>query len=89
MGQRNLALLHEVGQRLFELNRPFVIAADWNCSPAEVEATGLPQLLAARVVAPSEHTCFHAGSASTLDFFVVHSQLVERIVEVAVQEDLL
>ena len=42
----------QLAQRLLATGQPFCIAADWNMTPAEFEATGFDRLLNAQVIQP-------------------------------------
>ncbi len=64
----------KVAKILLALGIQFVLAADWQCSPAAVAAAGLPQLLSATICAPRSATNLNAGSK--LDFFLVANTLI-------------
>ena len=58
---------------------PFVYAADWNCSPQEVEESGWPAQLGAEVLCPSnvEATCImgEQDKGTMIDFVLVSRSL--------------
>ncbi|CAK0877015.1 unnamed protein product [Prorocentrum cordatum] len=54
--EKNLSLLSAIGAKIVEPPLT-VIAADWNNSPAAVEATGFVQKLKAVILAPAAITC--------------------------------
>ena len=58
------------------LKGPWVLAADFNCTPQQLEETGFLKLVNGRIVAPSWPTCKNR----TIDFFVVSNCLVGMVV---------
>ena len=75
--------LQRLGAFLARFNRPFVVGGDWNCEPADIEATGTPARLQATIVHTSGPTCdTKTGSGLTsrcLDFFLLSDVLVPLI----------
>ena len=53
----NLDQLESVAYTLDGLKGPFVIGGDWNCTPAELKATGWLKRVNGVIVAPSAPTC--------------------------------
>ncbi|CAK0857222.1 unnamed protein product, partial [Prorocentrum cordatum] len=70
MREKNLSMLSAIGAKIIQPPLT-VIAADWNNSPAAVEATGFVQKVKAVIMAPAAITCRTSSSTSTIDFFVV------------------
>ena len=50
--EKNVNLLHTVAAHLALLKGPWVLAGDYNCTPAEHEATGCLKLVNANVIFP-------------------------------------
>ena len=67
---------------------PFVLGADFNRSPQQVEAAAETRLLRAVVMTPTnaEATC-HQGKGSMIDFFLVSDVLAQMVDSVLVARD--
>jgi len=64
--------------RVKALQGPFVLAADWNCTPKELAATGFLALIGGSVVHPVNKTCT-AGKGRILDYFVVSLSMLPYV----------
>ena len=85
---RNMDLMWQVVGYLHGLGHPWVLGGDFQMAPAEL-LTGPPmQHLNAELVAPpgEEGTCRQGASRTTIDYFLVHKDLVARVDRVAIQE---
>ena len=62
-----------LAQFLRYMNKPFLIAGDWNISPQDYHLMGLPELLPGTLVHTSEEgACRSAkGNYSNIDYFIV------------------
>jgi hypothetical protein len=57
------------------LQGPWVLSADFNCTPKELAATGFLKLVNGHIVHPKNKTCT-AGKGRLLDFFVVSRDML-------------
>ena len=73
----NLDMLDAVAAVMSTLKGPWVLAADFQCTPAQLEATGWLKMVKGRIVAPNMPTCM--GRA--IDFFVVSEDMGGATVE--------
>ena len=71
----NLDLLHLMAAALSAVSGPWILGGDWNCTPAELEATGWLGLVGGKIFAPSSSTC----GKRTIDFFVVSLNLAHAV----------
>ena len=62
---------------LATLKGPWVLAADFQCTPAQLEATGWLKMVEGKVVAPKMATCM----GRTIDYFIVAEDLGGATVE--------
>ena len=69
----NLDMSDAVAAVLSTLKGPWVLAADFQCTPAQLEATGWLKMVKGRVVAPNMPTCM----GRVIDFFVVSEDMGE------------
>ena len=67
----NLDFLQAIAGVLATLKGPWVLAADFQCTPAQLEATGFLKMVRGRVVAPHVSTCM----GRVIDYFVVAEDL--------------
>ena len=67
----NLDMLHHIAAITAGLTGPWIIGADWNCTPEELMATGWLKLVGGTIAAPKAPTC----NGSVYDFFVVANSL--------------
>lgn len=72
--ETNVELLHAVAGRLPFLQGPWALLGDFNCTPAELAATGFLRLVKGRIVHARKKTCT-AGRERILDFFVVSEDM--------------
>ena len=80
-------LLSQVGKVTDGGRHPFVLMADFNRSPGEIQATSwLPTLDAVLCGDPEVHTC-HQGEGSTIDLAMVSSCLHGYVTRTAVNHD--
>ena len=73
--ETNTKLLHGTAARLCMLQGPWVLSADFNCTPKELAATGFLKLVNGHIVHPKNKTCT-AGKGRLLDFFVVSRDML-------------
>ncbi len=72
---RQLRLFRRLAQRLMAIGLHFIIGGDWQLSPREVEATGLPGLLDAVIVSPKSMT--NRTSGNEIDYFMISRGLLQ------------
>ena len=68
---RNRALLEALAQLLDALSGPWIVSADWQCSPDALTCAGVPAMLHGRIFAPSVPTC----GSEIMDFLLVADAL--------------
>ena len=73
----NLDMLQAIAGVLSTLKGPGVLAADSQCTPAQLEATGWLKMVKGRIVAPNVSTCL----GRVIDVFVVSEDLGGATVE--------
>ena len=78
LSARNLALLDEWANVIRNLRGPWIVAADWNCTPKEMSETLWIERVHGVVVAPGECTC----NDRTIDFFVVSKTIAHAVHDV-------
>jgi len=71
-----IAKLHQDAQRR---GLPWICAADWNFEPNTIGDSDLPDLLSAKIIAPTEPTCISPTTAHILDYFLVSSNLAPAV----------
>ena len=81
----NLDWLQAAAGVLSTLKGPWVLAADFNCTPQQLEDTGWLAMVGGKIVAPQLETCFHR----VIDFFVVSNNMAEMVVGAATIDDAL
>ena len=74
-GKPNLDLLHHLAAIICKLVGPWILAGDFNCTPAELIATGFLKLVKGQVHAPEAPTC----NGKVYDFFVVAQSLSHAV----------
>jgi exonuclease III len=79
----NLDLLESVAHTLKSLKGCWIIGGDWNCTPAQLLATGWPAKVGGIIKAPAAATC----NDSTYDYFVVARELDSAVMGVHVIGD--
>ena len=62
---------------------PWVIAADWNCTPQEIAETAWIKQVQGVIVAPTQTTC----NDRTIDFFVVSKRIAHAVYAIYRLED--
>ena len=77
-GKTNLSLLHHVAAITRKLVGPWILAADFNCTPALLEATGFLKLAGGQMHAPEAPTC----NGKVYNFFVVSRSLSHAVLGV-------
>ena len=55
--QLHTETVQRLGAFLARMDRPFIVAGDWNCTPCYVADLGLPARLQATVVHTAQPTC--------------------------------
>ena len=89
LSARNLELLAAAGQAVAEHGGAFVIAGDWNMTPAELgEAHHWLSKVGGHVVAPEVPTCRSTTGGRVIDFFVVDNRLRGGVIGVSTVLDL-
>ena len=73
--ETNTKLLHGTAARLCMLQGPWVLSADYNCTPKELAAMGFLKLVAGHIVHPKNKRGT-AGKGRLLDFFVVSRDML-------------
>jgi len=75
----NLAMLTELAKELKAAGLPFIIAADWNAPPDELQGTGILSWIGAQIVQPAdaEYTC--TNGHRMLDYIICSDSLVSAI----------
>ena len=73
----NMKILHSTAARVNALQGPFVLSADWNGTPEELEATGFLRLTGGHIVRPVGKTC-SVGKGRLLDYFVVSLSMLPQ-----------
>ena len=81
----NPAILAVLIMALQELQLPWMVAGDWNCSPQELQSTTFMRAVRRRVIAPSEAT---TSQGSDIDSAVTRVEL-QAYVSVEVEWDVL
>jgi len=71
-----IATMHQDAQRR---GLPWIFAADWNFEPDTIGNSDLPDLLSAKIKAPTEPTCISPTTAHILDYYLVSSNLAPAI----------
>ena len=84
--ERNLQLLGTIGQWCSLNKLPFLVGADFNMHPSVLETTAVTDMLHAEIIADlgSIGTCTQDGSVSTIDYFLVSSDLAEATTRVSI-----
>ena len=83
-GDRNMGILHRVGNELRIHGRPFIVGGDWQMIAQELIAAGWRDLYGAVAVAPPESgipSCKGRGGQQgrTIDFFVVAKAVLHLV----------
>ena len=86
-GQASLAILEQLGLKLAQWNRPFIVGGDFQMQPREMEATGWPQRLAAAVVSPLQEWPASCSSGRMLDFFAVSADLLPLVKDCSIVQE--
>ena len=81
----NLDYLQAAAGVLNGLDGPWIMSADWQCTPEQLEATGWLKLVKGRIVAPKFDTC----NGRTIDYFVVSESFAGAVVGAVVVGDAL
>lgn len=71
----NLDLLHLMAAALAAVTGPWILGGDWNCTPAELEATGWLSVVGGKTFAPKSDTC----GKRVIDYFVVSLNLAHAV----------
>ena len=71
----NLDLLESMAFALSGLTGPWILGGGWNCTPAELEATGWVEKVGGVVHAPKAATC----NGKVYDFFVVAATVSHNV----------
>ena len=79
LSEANLNILAETAALIVTLPGPWVIAGNWNITPAMLQQTGWLGIVQGAVVAPDAPTC----NNSTYDFFVVAATLHPAVLGVS------
>ena len=76
-------LLETMAFTINSLKGPWILGADWNCTPAELQATNWLQKVRGVVCAPKAATC----NGKVKDLFVVSASIAEAVQSVHVVAD--
>jgi len=90
LSDENLGILANIGSCVAKSRMPFLLGADFNMSPAQVEASGFLDKVAAAVVVDMRcsGTCRgRTGSFSTIDFFVASKHLAMSVAKIKADMD--
>ena len=74
--ERNVDLLAKLGEEV-RLRRHYLVAADWNMWPAQIEASGFPRATQGTILRPpkGQVTCDTGRATSVIDFMVASNEL--------------
>ena len=91
-GDRNMGILHRVGNELRSHGRPFIVGGYWQMAAQELLATGWRDLYGAVVVAPTGSgipSCrgFGGQQGRTIDFFAVAKAVRHLVADCSVVEE--
>ena len=86
LGGANAGRLQEIAAMIRSLRIPFVIGADWNMTPEELDHEGWVTGIGATVRAPAVGATCTSGKGRMLDYFVASNELADRL-EVGVDLD--
>ena len=64
---------------------PWIMGADWNCTPAQLAKTGWLKMVKGQIFAPKVHTC----NANVYDYFVVCGELAPAVYDTVAVNDAL
>ena len=67
----NWQVLTRAAEILTACNTPYIMGGDWQCTPAELVATGWTATVAGEVASTGAPTCTTAHGESEIDFFVM------------------
>ncbi len=81
--QENLDILEEIAADLAQVRGPWVLAGDFNLTPAQLVATGWLELVRGVLIAPKRNTC----NDKTLDYFIVSEALAPAVVGASLIRD--
>ena len=81
-----LQTLAALGQLVKGCGLPFVIAGDWQVSPAALAESKFPHRMGAEIMAPEGPTNLRSGS--TLDYFVISRSISAAVSQVQARHDL-
>ena len=88
--QLHTETVQRLGAFLARMDRPFIVAGDWNCTPSYVADMGLPARLQATVVHAAQPTCHtptvRGITSRCLDFFLLSDVLLPLIRRVDVRD---
>ena len=90
LSEEHMEGLAKVATVMAESRMPFVLGADWNLKPQQLELSGLPSRLSGRVIFQANRsTCISKRSRTTIDYFLVSEDLCGLIDSVSVAGDAL
>ena len=79
----NLEILAEVAILIKSLKGPWIVAGDFNMTPATLATTNWHKLIGGRILAPEAPTCL----SQTYDYFVVKAGFAQAVEKVQVLDD--
>ncbi len=82
---QQLHYLIKMAETLKAIGLPLVLGGDWQISPTQMEATGLPRALCTKIVAPGGATNLH--SKRCIDYFLVSWTLLHEGHHVVTRHD--
>jgi len=76
---QNLEKLHEMECCIHALGTPFIVAGDFNMTPAQLQSTGWQERIQAQIVAPKGVTGTCTNGGRLIDFAVVSLNIIDMI----------
>eukprot|EP00973_Karenia_brevis_P034921 4818910-Karenia_brevis.AAC.1 len=83
MSSRNIDMLQCIAQIIKQLHGPWILAADFNFTPAALEKSGWLRLVGGQVHTPGQATC----NLNEYDYFVVDKRLQQSVLGVGLVND--
>ena len=72
-GGLNAQLLASIGALIHEIDRPVVVAGDWNLPPGELESSDFNVLSSRVIEAPTTVACRGGAGSTIIDYFAFNS----------------
>ena len=87
LSDANLGILARLGTQLSDVGQPWVLGADFNFEPSELESSSFVAELRASLISPKVATHYPCGPPTTFDFFVCSGGLAQGVMEIETQLD--